>query len=37
MSARDWPYGAALGFLLIVVTILGTLAGLRFLRQEVIG
>ena len=37
MSSRDWPYGAALGFLLIVVTIAGTLAGLRFLRQEVIG
>jgi spermidine/putrescine transport system permease protein len=37
MSARDWPYGAALGFLLIVVTIAGTVAGLRFLRQEVIG
>ncbi len=34
---RDWPYGAALGFLLIVVTIAGTLAGLRFLRREVIG
>jgi spermidine/putrescine transport system permease protein len=37
MSARDWPFGAALGFLLILVTIAGTLAGLRFLRQEVIG
>jgi spermidine/putrescine transport system permease protein len=37
MSARNWPYGAALGFLLIVVTIAGTLAGLRFLRREVIG
>jgi spermidine/putrescine transport system permease protein len=37
MSARDWPYGAALGFLLILATIAGTLAGLRFLRQEVIG
>lgn len=37
MSARDWPYGAALGFLLILFTIIGTLAGLRFLRKEVIG
>jgi spermidine/putrescine transport system permease protein len=37
MSARDWPYGAALGFLLILFTIVGTLAGLRFLRKEVIG
>lgn len=37
LSAKDWPFGAALGFLMIVITILGTLAGLRFLRQEVIG
>ncbi len=37
MSARDWPFGAALGFVLILVTIAGTLSGLRFLRQEVIG
>ena len=37
MSARDWPYGAALGFLLILATIAGTMAGLRFLRKEVIG
>jgi spermidine/putrescine transport system permease protein len=37
MSAKDWPFGAALGFLMIVITIVGTLAGLRFLRQEVIG
>ena len=27
LSARDWPFGAALGFLLIVLTIVGTLAG----------
>jgi len=37
LSARDWPFGAALGFLLIVVTIAGTLGGLRVLRREVIG
>jgi spermidine/putrescine transport system permease protein len=37
LSSRDWPFGAALGFLMIVITILGTLAGLRFLRREVIG
>ncbi len=37
LSARDWPFGAALGFLLIVVTIAGTVATLRFLRSEVIG
>jgi spermidine/putrescine transport system permease protein len=37
LSARDWPFGAALGFLLIVVTIVGAVGGLRVLRREVIG
>lgn len=37
LSAKDWPFGAALGFVMIVITIVGTLAGLRFLRREVIG
>lgn len=37
MSSKDWPFGAALGFLLIVATIVGTVATLRFLRREVIG
>jgi spermidine/putrescine transport system permease protein len=37
LSARDWPFGAALGFLLIIATIAGTLATLRILRSEVIG
>jgi spermidine/putrescine transport system permease protein len=37
MSSRDWPFGAALAFLLIIVTIAGTLGGLRVLRSEVIG
>ena len=37
MSSRDWPFGAALSFLLIVGTIAGTLAFLRILRREVIG
>jgi spermidine/putrescine transport system permease protein len=36
LSSRDWPFGSALGFLMIVITIVGTLAGLRFLRREVI-
>jgi spermidine/putrescine transport system permease protein len=36
LSARDWPSGAALGFLLMVVTIGGTLATLRILRREVL-
>jgi spermidine/putrescine transport system permease protein len=37
LSSRDWPFGAALGFLMIVITIVGTVTGLRFLRREVIG
>jgi spermidine/putrescine transport system permease protein len=37
LSGRDWPAGAALGFLLMAVTIVGTLLALRSLRREVIG
>ena len=37
MSSRDWSFGAALSFVLIVLTIAGTVSGLRFLRREVIG
>ena len=37
LSGRDWPYGAALGFVLMVVTLGGTLVALRTLRREVIG
>jgi spermidine/putrescine transport system permease protein len=33
-SGRDWPYGSALGFVLMVVTLGGTLLALRSLRQE---
>ena len=33
-SGGDWPYGSALGFLLMVVTLAGTLLALRSLRQE---
>jgi spermidine/putrescine transport system permease protein len=36
LSARDWPGGAALGFLLMLVTIGGTLLTLRVLRREVL-
>jgi spermidine/putrescine transport system permease protein len=36
LSARDWPAGAALGFLLMLVTIGGTLLTLRVLRREVL-
>ncbi len=33
-SGRDWPYGAALGFILMIVTLGGTLLALRSLRRE---
>jgi spermidine/putrescine transport system permease protein len=36
LSARDWPSGASLGFLLMLVTIVGTLVSLRILRREVL-
>jgi spermidine/putrescine transport system permease protein len=36
-AGRDWPYGSALGFLLMGVTLVGTLIALRSLRREVIG
>jgi spermidine/putrescine transport system permease protein len=36
-SGRDWPYGSALGFLLMAITLVGTLLALRSLRREVIG
>jgi spermidine/putrescine transport system permease protein len=35
-TGRDWPYGSALGFLLMIVTLAGTLLALRTLRREVI-
>lgn len=37
LSGRDWPAGSALGFLLMAVTIAGTILALRSLRSEVIG
>jgi spermidine/putrescine transport system permease protein len=37
LEGRDWPYGAALGFILMVVTLGGTLLALRTLRREVVG
>ncbi len=37
LQGRDWPYGAALGFILMVVTLGGTLIALRTLRREVVG
>jgi spermidine/putrescine transport system permease protein len=35
-AGRDWPYGSALGFLLMIVTLGGTLLALRTLRREVL-
>ena len=37
LEGRDWPFGAALGFLLMVITLGGTLIALRPLRCEVVG
>ena len=36
-SGRDWPYGSALGFLLMVITLAGTLVALRWVRRETLG
>jgi spermidine/putrescine transport system permease protein len=33
-SGRDWPYGSALGFLLMIITLGGTFLALRSLRRE---
>ncbi|MFL5779031.1 MAG: ABC transporter permease [Chloroflexota bacterium] len=33
-SGRDWPYGSALGFLLMLITLAGTFLALRALRAE---
>ncbi len=37
LQGRDWPYGASLGFLVMVVTLGGTLLALGPLRREVAG
>ena len=37
LEGRDWPYGAALGFVLMVVTLGGTIVALRPLRAEIVG
>jgi spermidine/putrescine transport system permease protein len=36
-SGRDWPAGSALGFLLMIATLVGTLAALRWVRRETLG
>ncbi len=37
LDGRDWPFGSALGFILIAVTLIGTLVALRQVRREVVG
>jgi spermidine/putrescine transport system permease protein len=37
LGARDWPAGAALGFLMMAVTIIASLVAIRTLRREVLG
>jgi len=37
LEGRDWPYGAALGFLLMVFTLAGTLLAVRTVRRELVG
>ena len=37
LDGRDWPFGSALGFILIVVTMAGTLIALRRVRREFSG
>ena len=37
LDGRDWPFGSALGFILIVVTMVGTLIALRRVRREIVG
>jgi spermidine/putrescine transport system permease protein len=36
-SGRDWPYGSALAFILMVLTLAGTFLSIRSLRQETFG
>jgi spermidine/putrescine transport system permease protein len=36
-SGRDWPYGSALGFLLMLLTLGGTFLALRTLRRQTLG
>ena len=37
LEGRDWPYGAALGFILMLFTLAGTLLALRTMRRELVG
>ena len=37
LDGRDWPFGSALGFVLIAVTLVGTVIALRNVRREIGG
>ena len=37
LDGRDWPFGSALGFILIAVTLVGTVVALRKVRREFVG
>jgi spermidine/putrescine transport system permease protein len=37
LDGRDWPFGSALGFILITLTMVGTLIALRRVRRELVG
>jgi spermidine/putrescine transport system permease protein len=37
LDGRDWPFGSALGFILIVMTLIGTVIALRSVRREMVG
>ena len=37
LEGRDWPYGSALGFILMLITLVGTFIALKTLRREVVG
>lgn len=37
LDGRDWPFGAALGFILIAITLVGTFVALRSARRELVG
>ena len=37
LQGRDWPYGAALGFVLMLITLGGTMLAIGPLRREVAG
>jgi spermidine/putrescine transport system permease protein len=37
LDGRDWPFGSALGFILIAITLVGTFLALRNVRREMLG